>query len=289
MLIRPADPIVPSECTAGWRQGEARLPEDHGGAHTYSQRSLHGQVAHDIGGRIMRGELTPGETLPNEADFSLRLKVSRTAPREAIKVLAAKGLVESRPKTGTRVRSRQDWNLLDPDVLAWQLAAGPVDRFARDLMELRQIIEPQAAAIAARQAKAAEIRAIEDAYRGMEISAEDSKEWGAHDVRFHRAILLATGNELLRPLAASIEAALAAGVRLAELRPPEQKRLSLPLHKAMLDAIKKRNPEAARAATLKLLAESEADLKNLLAATAKVPAAIVTPRRRRWAIKKVRR
>jgi DNA-binding FadR family transcriptional regulator len=265
------------------------LPEDHGGTHTYSQRSLHGQVAHDIGGRILRGELTPGETLPNEADFSLRLKVSRTALREAIKVLAAKGLVESRPKTGTRVRSRHDWNLLDPDVLAWQLAAGPLDRFVRDLMELRQIIEPQAAAIAARQAKAAEIRAIEDAYRGMEISAEDSKLWAAHDVNFHRAILLATGNELLRPLAASIEAALAAGFRLVELMPPEQKRRSLPLHRAMLDAIKKHNPEAARTATLKLLADSEVDLKDLLATTAKLPTAIVPPRRRRWAIKKMRR
>jgi DNA-binding FadR family transcriptional regulator len=265
------------------------LSEDRGGTHTYSQRSLHGQVAHDIGGRILRGELTPGEILPNEADFSLRLKVSRTALREAIKVLAAKGLVESRPKTGTRVRSRQDWNLLDPDVLAWQMAAGPLDRFVRDLMELRQIIEPQAAAIAARQAKSAEIRAIEDAYRDMEISAEHPDLWATHDVRFHRAILLATGNELLRPLAATIEAALAAGFRLAGLMPPDLKRLSLPLHKAMLDAIKKRNPEAARLATLKLLAESEADLKNLLATTAKLVAAIAPPRRRKWAIKKVRR
>lgn len=265
------------------------MSEDRGGTHTYSQRSLHGQVAHDIGGRILRGELTPGETLPNEADFSLRLKVSRTALREAIKVLAAKGLVESRPKTGTRVRSRQDWNLLDPDVLAWQMAAGPLDRFVRDLMELRQIIEPQAAAIAARQAKSAEIRAIEDAYRDMETSAEHPDLWATHDVRFHRAILLATGNELLRPLAATIEAALAAGFRLAGLMPPDMKRLSLPLHKAMLDAIKKRNPEAARLATLKLLAESEADLKNLLATTAKLVAAIAPPRRRKWAIKKVRR
>ncbi|HEY7688772.1 MAG TPA: FCD domain-containing protein, partial [Dongiaceae bacterium] len=193
------------------------------------------------------------------------------------------------PKTGTRVRSRQDWNLLDPDVLAWQLAAGPLDRFVRDLMELRQIIEPQAAALAARHAEPAEIRAIEDAYREMEISAERPDLWSAHDVRFHRAILLATGNELLRPLAAMIEAALAAGFRLAELMPADARSLSLPLHRAMLEAIKKRNPEAAISATLKLLAESEADLKNLLATNAKLTAAVAPPRRRKWAIKKTRR
>jgi DNA-binding FadR family transcriptional regulator len=265
------------------------LTEDRGGIHTYSQRSLHGQVAHDIGERILRGDLSPGEVLPNEADFSIRLKVSRTALREAIKVLAAKGLVESRPKTGTRVRARHDWNLLDPDVLAWQLAAGPVDRFVRDLMELRQIIEPQAAAIAARQARAPEIRAIEDAYRDMEKSADRPEHWAEHDIRFHRAILLATGNELLRPLAATIEAALAAGFRLAGLMPVDARELSLPLHKAMLDAIKKRNPEAARAATVKLLGESESDLKNLLASNAKLAVAIIPPRRRKWSIKKVRR
>ncbi|NJR12763.1 FCD domain-containing protein [bacterium] len=125
--------------------------------------------------------------------------------------------MESRPKTGTRVRARHDWNLLDPDVLAWQLAAGPVDRFVRDLMELRQIIEPQAAAIAARQAKAPEIRAIEDAYRQMEKSADRPEHWAEHDIRFHRAILLATGNELLSALAATIEAALAAWSAVANL------------------------------------------------------------------------
>jgi DNA-binding FadR family transcriptional regulator len=187
------------------------------------------------------------------------------------------------------VRSRHDWNLLDPDVLAWQLAAGPVDRFVRDLMELRQIIEPQAAAIAARQAKAIEIRAIEDAYKEMEKSADRPDRWAEHDIRFHKAILLATGNELLRPLAATIEAALAAGFRLAGLMPVDARELSLPLHRAMLNAIRKRNPEAARTATQKLLAESEADLKNLLASNARLAAAIVPPRRRKWTIKKVRR
>ena len=109
---------------------------------TYSRRSLHGQVANEIAQRIMSGEFAPGTILPNEAEFSVRLKVSRTALREAIKVLAAKGLVESRPKIGTRIRPRDHWNMLDPDVLAWQFATDNVTRFADDLFEVRQIIEP---------------------------------------------------------------------------------------------------------------------------------------------------
>ena len=73
---------------------------------TFSRRSLHGQVAHEIGQRIVAGDLPPGCMLPTEEAASAELKVSRTAYREAMKVLSAKGLVESRPKIGTRVRGR---------------------------------------------------------------------------------------------------------------------------------------------------------------------------------------
>ncbi|MGH8432151.1 MAG: FadR/GntR family transcriptional regulator, partial [Solimonas sp.] len=84
--------------------------------------SLHGMVLNQIGQRILRGDLTPGDALPNADDWSAAEGVSRTVLREALKVLAGKGLVESRPKTGTRVRPRSHWNFLDPDVLAWRYA-----------------------------------------------------------------------------------------------------------------------------------------------------------------------
>src|SRR6476660_7156500 len=140
---------------------------------TYPKRGLHGSVVHEIGVRILEGELKPGDTLPDNGSLA-EPEVSRTVVREAIKVLAAKGLVESRPKTGTRVRPRTDWNLLDPDVLAWQFAAGPFTRFIEDLFELRQMIEPQAAAMAARRAGPVEIERIEQAYLGMEEAGNDS-------------------------------------------------------------------------------------------------------------------
>src|SRR5438046_5262201 len=121
-------------------------------ARTYPRRGLHGAVVHDIGLRIVQGELEAGDPLPTEDELSGELSVSRTVLREAIKVLAAKRLVESRPKTGTRVRQRAEWNLLDPDVLAWQLEAGPSPQFLEDTVELRAIIEPAAARLPAEPA-----------------------------------------------------------------------------------------------------------------------------------------
>src|SRR4026207_2281428 len=100
---------------------------------TYPRRGLHGQLVHDIGTRILRGELRPGDPLPTETGTEAVPGVSRTVLRETIKVLAAKGLVVSRPKTGTQVRDRAFWNLMDPDVLAWRLEADPGDAFYIDL------------------------------------------------------------------------------------------------------------------------------------------------------------
>src|SRR5918911_4134642 len=107
---------------------------------TYPRRGLHGAVVHEIGVRIVRGELEPGEQVPDDGLLD-DPGVSRTVLREAIKVLAAKRLVESRPKTGTRVRPRRDWNLLDPDVLAWRLETAPDAGFFRDIAEVRRMIE----------------------------------------------------------------------------------------------------------------------------------------------------
>jgi DNA-binding FadR family transcriptional regulator len=229
-------------------------------SHGYPREGLHGRIVHAIGRRIVSGEIPPGEQLPTPAN----VRASRGVVREAIKVLAAKGLVESRPKTGTRVRPRADWNLLDPDVLAWQFAAGPFTRFIEDLFELRQMIEPQAAAMAARRAGPAEMERIEAAYLGMEAAGNDSDLWIDPDLRFHQAIIRATGNELLWPLGAIIETALATSFRLssAHWNGPIH---SLPLHRAILEAIRKRNPDAAQAAMHRLLDGAADDVRRALA------------------------
>ena len=143
LSLSPIDrhPIIPSYHMA---RAHPASPTDYG----YPRGGLHGQVVHAIGRRILSGAIRPGELLP--ADPALR--ASRTVLREAIKVLAAKGLVESRPKTGTRVRPPESWNLLDPDVLAWQQEGTPQPVFLRKLTEVRLIIEPAAAERAALRA-----------------------------------------------------------------------------------------------------------------------------------------
>src|SRR6266508_3486723 len=133
---------------------------------TYPRRGLHGAVVHEIGMRILNGELMPGDALPDNGLVDEQA-VSRTVVREAIKVLAAKGLVESRPKIGTLVRPRRDWNLLDPDVLAWQIEAGLDARFLEQALELRRMIEPGAARLAAERATDEQVAALFEAYEAM--------------------------------------------------------------------------------------------------------------------------
>ena len=114
-----------------------------------SGKSRHFAAAEEIGSRILRGDFAPGVLLPNEAEWCKRLRMSRSAVREAIKMLKAKGLLNSRPKVGTRVEPRARWNLLDRDVLAWYMATPERARFLKAVQQMRRIFEPEAAALAA--------------------------------------------------------------------------------------------------------------------------------------------
>ena len=171
-------------------------------------RRLHGAIAYKLGVAIVSGEYAPGDKLSGEVAFSEELNVSRSAYREAIQVLAAKGLVESRPKAGTRVLPRHRWNLLDPDLLAWAFAEEPDPKFVRDLFELRAVVEPAAAGLAARRADANVLKEMKDALAAMRRHTLATEEGRAADRDFHKAILEATGNDAIRVLAASIGAAV---------------------------------------------------------------------------------
>jgi DNA-binding FadR family transcriptional regulator len=261
-------PLPPASLTKPGRGSRAVAPQETGarrkGQYTFSERSLHGRIAHAIGLRIVKGELRPGTPLPSEAVWSEQLGISRTALREAIKVLAAKGLIASQPKTGTRVRPRGDWNFLDPDVLAWRLATGVVEAYVKDLFQLRRMIEPAAAALAAAQATAAELRVLERAYRGMEEAGDDGEKFEEPDRQFHQSILRMTGNELIGSLGAMIETALVISFRLSNDNPRGQSH-SLPLHYDVLRAIRGGRQERARKAMEALLEQSEADVLQAVA------------------------
>jgi DNA-binding FadR family transcriptional regulator len=160
-------------------------------------RRFHGAVANWLGSAILSGKYPPGSTLSGEVEFSEKLDVSRSAYREAVQVLIAKGLLESRPKTGTRVLPRDRWNMLDPEVLAWAFSGEPDLAFVRNLFELRAIVEPAAAALAAARHTKAELKTIKDALAAMAEHKLTTEAGRSADRDFHGAILRATHNDAL--------------------------------------------------------------------------------------------
>jgi DNA-binding FadR family transcriptional regulator len=223
-------------------------------------KSLHGQIANDLGARILAGEFMPGNSLPNEAACGKTYGVSRTAVREALKTLAAKGLVRSRPKVGSLVEPRSRWNLFDPHVLGWYCASADFYRFAADVQQIRRMVEPEAAALAAAARGPLELSRIEEAYGEM-AATEDANLWNAADVRFHLAVLDASGNELLRPFGRVIESLLA-NLFVFTLATGQDQRASLMQHGAILRAIRDGKPLTARLAVRKLLAQTDRTIER---------------------------
>jgi DNA-binding FadR family transcriptional regulator len=221
-------------------------------SHRYPGDGQHGRIVHTIGRRIVTGEIRPGERLPTAA----HVRASRGVVREAFKVLAAKGLVVSRPKTGTRVRPPESWNLLDPDVLAWRQERLPRGPFLGKLTEVRLMIEPVAAELAARRAGPAQLASLQAALREMraalDLSPPDYAAYNEADVRFHRAIVQACDNEVLEQIGAIVNTTLLVAFNAA-LRVPGLARGSLPRHQCILDAIRRRQPNRARAAMSRLV------------------------------------
>ncbi|MFC5742356.1 FadR/GntR family transcriptional regulator [Dyella tabacisoli] len=217
-------------------------------------RNLHKHVVDELGQRIVGGLFAPGASLPREEALAESMVVSRTALREAMKVLGAKGLIETRQKTGSRVRDKQHWNQLDADVLNWRCAAMPTDDFIAQLVEMREIVEPAAAASAARNRDRSQLARINAAYKAM-AAAADLDAWVAADFEFHEAVLTATNNELLQSLFHVIATALQTFFQLSARKAKDFK-YSLPLHFEVSDAIRLRRPDAAREAMRHMVTDS---------------------------------
>ena len=225
-------------------------------------KSMHGRIVRELGQRIVSGELKPGDRLPTEAALYETYEVSRPVLREAVRVLVAKGLVMSKQRTGAIVRPRNEWHLLDPDVLYWLIQTKPKREFVDTLMTVRRIIEPAAAALAAKVATDEQLRAIGEAYAGME-AARTPEELLEPDVTFHRRIAEATNNELLSYIGTMLSLALRESIKLSSQH-PNTHALSLPRHKAILTALRNRDPLGARQATLVQLEETGDDLSTVL-------------------------
>jgi GntR family transcriptional regulator, galactonate operon transcriptional repressor len=176
----------------------------------YPARARHAQVVHELGARIVRGGLAPGAAVPTEDELVSEFRIGRSALREGVKVLAGKGLLESRTSAGTRVRPRESWNLLDPDVLTWRYAPSPDDGDMRVLADLRVALEPGAARVAAESATAAQSAEITAAMARLWATVDDQDAFIRADLAFHRAVFAAANNDLLLYIHDVISVALSA-------------------------------------------------------------------------------
>ncbi|MBP0495393.1 FadR/GntR family transcriptional regulator [Roseomonas indoligenes] len=228
--------------------------------HPQALRNIQAQVVERLGTGIVRGDVAPGEPIASEMRICEMLNVSRTVVREAIRVLSGKGLVEARPRSGTRVRPPELWNQLDPDVLRWQLETADLTTYLMKLFRLRSTVEPMAAAYAASSGTEADIARIRAAAEAM-AAAGSNEAWVEADIDFHRAIHVATRNEFFWPIAQMFEVVLRRSFTLAA--PGDHRPRAILEHRRVMEAIASRDPDAARGAMEELIAHSAGDLKRL--------------------------
>lgn len=213
----------------------------------YPSGALHARLAHQIGRRIVTGEIAEGDPLPREAELVREFKVSRQAVREALKVLAAKGLVAPRRRTGTVVLPRASWNLLDPDVLAWYTPEAVRPSLFGDLIELRRVIEPAAAELAATRVDPDRLARMKAALDRMAAATNNPNAFFEADADYHGALLAATGNTLFERLDSISRAILKVTFSLHARSGPDYP-LAVAQHTAVYDAIARGDAAGARRA-----------------------------------------
>ena len=226
-------------------------------------KKLYVRLAERIGRDIVAGRRAPGSLLPNAAEMCAKFSISRTTLREAYSILIAKGLIEARARTGTRVRSADAWSALDPEVLAWRFETTPSRIWLEDLLALRQMVEPAAAALAASVASPSAFNRIAEAYQWMARSENGTEDRVRADLDFHMAILEASGNQLLVTISAAIGSAVERAFRPTSRRPARADERQLLQHRQILEAIRNHAPELARDRMSLVLCRSAEGLKNL--------------------------
>ena len=219
---------------------------------------LHGSIARRLGILIVSGKHRPGDLLEGEIAAAEQLAVSRTAYREAVRILAAKGLVDAKPKVGTRVNPMSMWHLLDPDVLEWAFESDPDLILLDSLFELRNVVESAAAAFAARRRTAAHLDAMRTALEGMAAYTLATERGRQADLEFHTALLLATGNPFILSLSDGFNAAIRATTIYKQRRRP-LRRDPLPDHLRVFEAIASKQSGKAQQAMSDLIKQARID------------------------------
>ncbi|HEU4654546.1 MAG TPA: FadR/GntR family transcriptional regulator [Steroidobacteraceae bacterium] len=250
MAKRRSNINQPSSARSQRQPNRITAPQPRG--HHRPNPRIHGRIADDLGIAILSGHHAAGSILPTEVEAAEKLGVSRTAYREAIRFLAAKGLVDSKPKVGTRVTERNDWHVLDPDVLRWVFQTEPSEQFIQELFELRAILEPQAAALAASRRTVEQLSRMGHALEEMARHGLNTETGRAADQAFHEEILKATGNTTLMALTTTIGAAVH-WTTVFKQRSLNLARDPMPEHRNVYAAIASGDPDLAKQAAKELL------------------------------------
>ena len=220
----------------------------------HENSTVTGEIANVLGREVVGGTYPPGSSIPGEEDVCARFTASRSAAREAVKILAAKGLLQTRPRRGSRVRPTKDWNFLDPAVLDWLRETAAPRQIIIELFEMRLAFECEAAALAAERRSDEDLAAVRAAFENMQRASLGGEDPVTSDAAFHESILAATHNRMFQPLSALIHTALQFSV-------PTTNALfghtvgDLNAHKKVLVAIEAQKPDRARAAMRKMLGD----------------------------------
>jgi DNA-binding FadR family transcriptional regulator len=227
----------------------------------YAMRGLQGRVIDGVGRAVIRGDYPPGGLVPKEVDLTVQYGVSRTSVREAMRVLAAKGLVDIRQKIGTRVREPQRWNVFDADILRWHDDEGLGESILRDLVDVRETMEPQAARLAAARATAEDIECLRAAVARMAAAVDDRVAFAAADVEFHQAVYAASHNVLMRQFGAVLADVMLRSFSMQlEMTSDGDYSADVERHAAVVRAIERRRAERAAGAMLAVVLDAKSAL-----------------------------
>lgn len=225
-----------------------------------AKRNLNVQVAREIAIGILSGEIEEGSIIAGEIKLCEQFGVSRTAMREAIKLLASKGLLESKPKVGTRVCPKNDWNFLDVQLLEWMVGIETSVDIYQQFLELRRAIEPQASALTAERATKEQRIELTNIFQKMCAVAEDFDQdaWIEVDSQFHSMIFISTGNSFYVPFGNVLATMFKWFIRFSS----KEGGVCIGEHRAIYDAIMAGDADKAYQASLALMQSHKHRLKN---------------------------
>ncbi len=211
------------------------------------------QLTRALGKQIAQGRYAPSSALPSEQELSEQFETSRNIIREAVRVLSTKRLIDAQRHRGLFVMPSEQWNYLDADVLEWVLEKGTNPFLVRCLIDVRGLIEPTISRWAAERATAVDLVDIEANFNRMAANLKNAEVFHEADIGFHRAVLVASHNVVLRQLSDAVGALQRAIFDYTFQTGSEHMELTMREHHDLFDAIRRKNPDIAEQASRRMV------------------------------------